>query len=289
MDFIKLIADFTGMKPDDIKKNIQKDDGSYADAAESYIQDLLKNKLEKLVFTDDKKREMAENFEKKGYAEAMKKVNTKLADLFPKAEITPEANIDDVIGKIKTTKVEPLPEDQIKLHPIFRELEKNTVPKSDYEKAVSEFESYKKDINRTQKLNKVKELAESHLVDYRMPEDPKLKQKRIDAFISQSFGGFDFEDDGNDFILMRDGKREEDEMRNAVTASRRIKEQADIFFDRKIKGTPPGTPPAGTPPPADPDKQKEPATVDEFNQVRRILEGKELVEYSKKYMDKFKG
>lgn len=289
MNFLKVIADFTGMKEDDIKKNVQKEDGTFAEAAEAYITDLLKSKADKLVFTDEKKKEMAENFERKGFAEAMKQTNSKLAELYPKAEITQDMKLDEVVKVIKTQKIEPMPEDQIKLHPIYRDLEKNTIPKTEYEKKVQEFEGFKKDITRKQMLGKVEKMAEQLLNDYKMPDDAKLKQKRMEAFISQTFAGFDLEQDGDDLLLLRDGKRYEDDKYNAITASRRILEQADIFFDRKVKGTPPGTPPPGKNDPELPvNKEKEPLTVEEYTATAKTLQGKELVEYAQKYRAKFR-
>jgi hypothetical protein len=286
MDYLNIIAGYVGLTPEDIKKNIENADGTIKDVAESYLQDLLKAKADKLVFTDEKKKEMAENFEKKGFAAAMATVNTKLSEIYPQADIKPDSKLDDVITNIKSMKVQPIPEDQVKLHPIYRELEKNTVPRTELEKVNNEFEAYKKGITREQHLSKIKTIAEQLLDGYKMPEDVGLKSKRLDAFISNSFGGFDFENDGDDLILIKDGKRFEDKSYNAVTAKKRIEEQADIFFDRKVKGTPPGTPPEKQED-RKPDAQQEPRTIHEFNATRSKLSGKELLDYSEKYKSKF--
>lgn len=286
MKIEKIISDFVGISEEDIKKNILKEDGSYTDAAESYISDLLKEKVKKHATGSLLKEEEVKNYEKKGYKMAMEMAIGKLSEVYPDADLNKEMKFDDVVSTIKQKKIEPLPDDQIKLHPLYRELEKNRVPKEDYEKTLTEFENYKKGIQRKETLNSVKSLAYEILKDYKLPEDNILKQKRVDVFINHTFGGFDFEKDNNDFLLIKDGKRFEDENYNAVTATKRIKEQAEILFDRKEAAKPDGQ---------IQERQNQtqetavPTTIDEFNKMRAaISEPKELVEFNNKYKEKFK-
>lgn len=286
MKIEKIISDFVGISEEDIKKNILKEDGSYTDAAEGYISDLLKEKVKKHATGSLLKEEEVKNYEKKGYKMAMEMAIGKLSEVYPDADLNKEMKFDDVVSTIKQKKIEPLPDDQIKLHPLYRELEKNRVPKEDYEKTLTEFENYKKGIQRKETLNSVKSLAYEILKDYKLPEDNILKQKRVDVFINHTFGGFDFEKDNNDFLLIKDGKRFEDENYNAVTATKRIKEQAEILFDRKEAAKPDGQ---------IQERQNQtqetavPTTIDEFNKMRAaISEPKELVEFNNKYKEKFK-
>jgi hypothetical protein len=63
---LKVISEFTGSKFDEFKKKVLNDDGTPTEVADSYIKDLLSEKIKKVAFTDDKQKEIAENFEKKG-------------------------------------------------------------------------------------------------------------------------------------------------------------------------------------------------------------------------------
>jgi len=278
---LKIISEFTGSKFDEFKKKVLNDDGTPTEVADSYIKDLLSEKIKKVAFTDDKQKEIAENFEKKGRKETFTTVLTNLAELFPKSEITAEDKWEDAVKKVKGQNIEALPEDKIKLSEVYRNLEKNSIAKVEYEKLQGEFDGYKKSVKKGQFLNNMKTIVESKLADYRLPEDPKLKAKKIELMLNNTFADIDdFQPDGDDFLLLKDGKRLDDPANlNPITATRRITENIDLFFDRKEKGKPAGEPPAGTPPtPAD--KTAMPTSVEEFNKVRASLSGKELLEYN---------
>jgi hypothetical protein len=177
-----------------------------------------------------------------------------------------------------------LPEDKIKLSEVYRNLEKNSIAKTDFEKLQGEFEGYKKSVKKGQFINTMKTIVEGKLADYRLPEDPALKSKKIELMLNNTFADIDdFQPDGEDYLLLKDGKRLDDPANlNPITATRRISENIDLFFDKKEKGKPAGEPPANAPANAPADKTAMPNTIEEFNKVRRGLVGQELLDYNEK-------
>ena len=288
-NLLNVIATFTGIPIDDIKKNAVGEGDKLNDIGATYIGDLLKAKVNKHIVDPKLKDEEIQNYQKKGFKEAMELANSKLAEVYPDAEIGKEMKLDEVISKIKEKQITPLKDDDVKLHQVYRDLERSSIPFSEHETLKTEFEGFKKGIERKQTFNTLKKIAIERLEKYKLPDDKKALDNRVEAFIDHTFGGFDFDPEkgGKDYILIKDGKRYEDENLNAVTATKRIDQQAPIMFDLKVAGKATGEDQKDnlSPPPT---KDVAPTTLEEFNLIRAgIKDNKELVEFNNKYKGKF--
>lgn len=287
-EILNVIAEATGRNAEEIIKHSLKEDGTLTEVAAAYIKDLLADKIKKVSFADNDKKQIADDNYKRGQKETYKFVIKSIGELYPKADVNEDDKWEEVIKKVKATKIEPLKEDDVKLHPAYRELEKNSIPKTELDKIINEFEGYKKQVKRKEVLNNIESILDVNLVDYKLPDDELLKKKRKEIFINQVFADVeDFEQDEKDFILLKNGKRIEDKFSNPITAQKRLIENIPIFFDKKIAGTPKGDEHNNNNNNKT-DKTKMPTNIDEFNKIRATLSGKELIEYNQKGTDYLK-
>jgi hypothetical protein len=199
-----LISDETGVKQDAFEnlltldsakvKKLKSDSQTMFDKGYQKAEAEIKSKAEKSFkektgFNDD-----AENFEE-------------LLDKYveQQAKKTTQATDDDV----KKSQA------YLSLEKEFTKFKGESIPKADHEKFVNE-------ITRKEKLSKVKEIALKlrNEVNFEKADNPTVQGKRDDYFLRDITDEYDFEPAGeNDFIIIKDGKRMEDEHGNLIKFS----------------------------------------------------------------------
>ncbi len=287
-EFIKTIATFTGKTVEEVTKQVIADEKVNAEA----LQTMLREKLNSVITPEEKLTELKDNFYKKGQIETYKKVKDGMKTIYPKLEISEDAKFEDILTSIKQLKVELPDEEKIKASPVYVQLEQsineNYVKKDEYLKKENEFESYKRQIDRSKKTDVLKSVMKDILSkEYKLPESPQIAERQLSAF-GMVFDGYELEEIPNkqDFILIdKDGKRLEDADKNLITAKRKIEMDAPTFFEKKV---------AGKPNPIDdpnkgqhtPTKDKDgkftfapPSSVEEFEKTREKMSGEERIAY----------
>ena len=166
------------------------------------------------------KKSLQEQFEqgvKKGYKEGKEELE---AELKAAASIESNAIGSDLVKEVVNAISEcNLPsEEQIKTHSAYLELEKSSVPKTEFTRVSEEFETYKLNQDRLSKLKNVKDKVLTIFQELKpiVSENPVVAQTRLEDFLYK-FDGYDYEHgDNGDFTILKDGKRVEDEHANAV-------------------------------------------------------------------------
>jgi len=143
--------------------------------------------------------------------------------------------------------------DDIKTHPDYIALEKKLqsdyIPKDDYEVIRGEYDEFKQKVQRDSILSKVRSDADSifQSLHPQLPKDPKRAKNQKDLFFKQ-LEQFDYQvaEDGN-HIILKDGKRLENDNMNPVLFGDFVKQKTLEFFDvdeQSTKGNS-GVDPAG--------------------------------------------
>jgi hypothetical protein len=255
MDILKIVSKITGITSAELKEKITNEDGSFNDIAESYVSDLLSDKLK-----SKPDKTILESYEKKGFKEAMKIASNAIVKNF-KVEIKEDEKIEEIIAKIRVEDLTP-------------ELEKIKKEKEEIE---TNFNTFKKQINQKENISKIKSIAESKLINYKLPDEIEKKQKRIDAFVKTLFLDVeDYQEEKGKIYLIKGSERILDENSAPITAEKRIEEQLDMYFDKKEKGKPAGTRKQ------DDEGDGIPRSRKEYDEVVSGLRGKELYEYNQK-------
>jgi hypothetical protein len=184
----------------------------------------------------------------KGYQKAEAEIKSKAEKSFKeKTGFNEDAEsfeelLDKYIEKQATApKKSVLTDDDVKKHPAYLALEKERVPKAEYDKVKTEFEDYKAGVSRNEKMNSIKSkvLNKFNTFQIEQIENPTVKAKRTDLFLRE-FDGYDYEMDGDNVIIIKDGKRLEDDHGNLVQFDKFIENTAQehfVFLKQSPKGS----------------------------------------------------
>jgi len=199
-------------------------------------------------------------------------------------EADDSATIEDMIETFKESNKSKSKhtDDDIKVHPVYRELEKNSVKKAEYEALRTEFDSYKASEEKNKVLGNVKPKVWDVVSKMNpvLEANTKVAETRKNTFINAVISGVEIVADGDDIVLMKDGKRLEDKLGNPVSFDSYVKGEAENYFEFK-KQEPKGGAGNGNNPP-DPEGQfTAPKTIEEFNAKRAEMKGEDLVKYSR--------
>jgi len=127
-------------------------------------------------------------------------------------------------------------DEQIKAHPLYVALEKERVPKEDYNKLNTDFEEFKSNLDKTQRLSRIKNDVLSILPTFNpvISENQVVAQTRQQDFL-QKFEGYEYElqEDGN-HIIKRNGSRIEDPHGNPIKFKDFVKDVAALNYDFKV-------------------------------------------------------
>ena len=122
--------------------------------------------------------------------------------------------------------------DDVRKHPAYLELEKSSIRKSEYDKLLSDYDTFKKNLEREKVMSKVSTKALDILEKLNpvIEENPTVAKKRKDIFL-QEFNSFDYEFDGVDYIIpLKEGKRVQDKHGNAIAFETLVREAAEQNF-----------------------------------------------------------
>jgi hypothetical protein len=136
--------------------------------------------------------------------------------------------------------------DDVKTHPDYikleRKIESEFIPKSMLDEKLTEFESFKKAVERDKTVGKVKDDARKvfRSLNPILSKDPKRASNQESEFLAK-LDSFDYQvqEDGN-HVILKDGKRIENENFNPVSFADFVKAKAaDLydFADQPIKGS----------------------------------------------------
>lgn len=232
---------FTGTKlfnlnEDEFKKIILDDDGNIRNNAGDLILDKDKARVDK--WKSD--RDDAYN---KGHQKATKEALTSAETKFKEItgwEGNGEEGFDDMVkafleDQAKKSKKPTLSDDDVKKHPLYLELEKSRIPKEEYEKIKGEYEDFKKNTSRNQILQGIKSKAWG-IVSQKNPilsENQAVAENRRNDFLAK-FGGYDYqEQDDGTIIVLKEGKRLEDDHGNPQQFENFVMGLASLNFDFK--------------------------------------------------------
>lgn len=141
----------------------------------------------------------------------------------------------------KSPKKSALTPDDAKKTPEYLALEREfakhkseSMPKSEHDKFVQEIE-------KKEKMNSIKSkvLNKFNTFQIEQIENPTVKAKRTDLFLRE-FDGYDYEMDGDNVIIIKDGKRLEDDHGNLVQFDKFIENTAQehfVFLKQSPKGS----------------------------------------------------
>lgn len=174
----------------------------------------------------------------KGYQKAEAEIKSKAEKSFKeKTGFTEDAeNFEELLDKYieqqaKNPKKSAMTDDDVKKHPAYLALEKERVPKAEYDKVKMEFEDYKACVSRNEKMSAIKSKVLNKFNSFQIEqiENPTVKAKRTDLFLKE-FDAFDYEMDGDNVIIIKDGKRLEDDHGNLVQFDKFIENTAQEHF-----------------------------------------------------------
>lgn len=136
--------------------------------------------------------------------------------------------IEEYVSKnVKTT----LTTDDVRKHPSYIELERNSIKRADYEKLQGEYETYKKQLDREKVMSKVHHKALDILEKLNpvIEDNPRVAERRKQIFL-QEFDKFDYEFDSDYIIPVKEGKRIQDDHANAIGFETLVRTAAENNF-----------------------------------------------------------
>lgn len=142
-------------------------------------------------------------------------------------------------------------EDQVKKHPAYIALESERVPKTEYDKIKSEYDDYKTSEERNRIMGMVT-ISAWDLVAAKSPiieKNETVAANRRRDFLSK-LSAYDYELQSNgDPIVIKDGKRLENEHGNLITFKTFVSDLSDLYFEFRAQdevGNAGNKPPAGS-------------------------------------------
>lgn len=212
--------------PEELSELIYKDE----DISETAVENILNADAERVKrIRKEAETDGFNNGHKKGLAETMTGFEQ---DLRSRYGIKSDAQGVDLVEEIviKNQKTS-LGEDDVKKHPAFLQLEKNTVRKDEYNRLMTEFETYKLNLEKEKVLDKVHKKALDVLSKLNpvIEDNPVVAENRKRMFLKE-FDAFDYEFEGDYIMPVKDGKRVQDKHGNPVGFESQVRSIAEKNF-----------------------------------------------------------
>lgn len=212
--------------PEDIKRMVYEGD----QVSETAIELLLKEDAERI-------KRIQKEFEIKGFDNGFSKAKGETLSEFEnrlKAKFgvdTTSQGIDLVEELLIKAQKSNLNADDVKKHPAFLELERSTVRKDEYNKLMNEYETYKNNISRNEKMKRIHAKALEHFEKLNpvIEEDPIVAKTRKEKFLKE-FDAFDYEVDGEYIMPVKNGTRISDEYGNPLGFESLVRDIASKNF-----------------------------------------------------------
>lgn len=185
-------------------------------------------KIERLQ--GDKKADWDKAYSK-GKAETAKRFEKTFLELT--GHKTEKATFEEMVEEYNSKKPKSTAED-IKTNPMYLELERSSVPKTDYEALQKQFEQFKSEQGRARVLDVVKSKAWDITAKKNpiLSENPAVASTRREDFL-RKFEGYDYRIDGDNILVLKEDQRVEDNQGNARTFESFVMDMAESNFDFK--------------------------------------------------------
>jgi hypothetical protein len=184
----------------------------------------------------------------KGHKTAKKESLTDYEKALKAAGILDEADSghESIIAKFESIKAgntkAALTDDDVKKHPAYlayeEKVKKEYLPKSEHDAKLAEFQSKIDNISKAEKVQKLKEAALKYFDpnNYILSETPEIRQNQINTVIEKILNQFeDAEFVGDSIVMIKDGKKWEDEHGNTRSFTVLIDAVAGTFYDKKAQ------------------------------------------------------
>lgn len=235
---IQALTKWFNKSEDEVTKMIYDTEGKVSESAFENISTMDAARVSK--FSSEK-----ETHFKNGEAKATERVNKQAAKLIKESlgidtdsdvltEVLDEAK-NQIEAKTKK-KVEPLTDEAVKQHPLYIKLEKERVPKTEYEKVVAEFENHKATIEQEKVFSMIDEQALLKLKamnpDFDRYKDSPQVLNTLQTAFKTALREYSYKPDGNGgfIVLNKAGERVNDEHGNPVTIDHVVKQKAPDYF-----------------------------------------------------------
>jgi len=226
-----------GMTDEEAQSLIKKtDDGE--ELAENFVEILAQKDRERIGRLQSSFKDQLTEMHDKGYKKAQKEALSKF-EKEVKEKYGYETDkfgielVDDIVsmnkgkGQVEDIKTHP---EYIKLE---RKLQSDFIPKTEYEEITNQFESFKTNVEKQKVTSRVKEDARKlfRSLNPILSKDPKKAANQENEFLSK-LDNFDYQvnDDGN-HVIIKEGKRLENENLNPVAFSEFVKTKASELYD----------------------------------------------------------
>lgn len=217
------------------------DDGSLSDDLVENAADVLKKldveRVKKLRETADSSghKKALEDQRKRGYKEAREELEKELRETYGiESDKTGADLVADIVAKAAKS---DLPDDKVKRHPLFLDLEKRFKTEVSTLKEQHEAERGELEKQYAKKFTladvKARALSELDKMNPVLHENPAIAAKLKSVFASE-FEHFDFERQENgEYLVLKGEKRLEDDHGNPVGFDKLVKETASQYFTFK--------------------------------------------------------
>lgn len=236
---------------DDIAKVLPENEEDFKES--DFKEHFLKLDKDRIAAINEHNGDKFEQGIKKGEKNAHEKRENEIREAF---DIDPDKELKgiDLVNKVielnaKKTKADPskLSDEELKSHPSVIKLlnEKDKSFKTREQELKDEYDSKIASYEKQKVVDRVDKKALSLLDELNLilPEDSN-KAKNQKGFVLRDLKDFDWQEDGDDLIPLKDGKRHENDHGHAFTLKELVKSSAEKYFDFK-KADDRDTPPAG--------------------------------------------
>lgn len=204
--------------------------GDDEDLKDDALKTLEKADADRVQTLKGDSKTIFDNGYKKAQGEVLGKLEKEISDKYDIKSDKKGIELFDEIIELKTTPSD-LTDDKIKVHPLYRNLEKESAKKikEAEDAAQSKIDAKEKEITRNSTLSKIKALADAKLKELKPifnTIDPTKVQNQIDKLLLSELNGYDYEIQGEDIIVMKDGKRLEDPHGKAISFDDLVKKTA---------------------------------------------------------------
>lgn len=198
-------------------------------------------------------------------------------------EIGEGEELSDVVAKwhSENKKKSTFTDDDVKKHPLYRQLEKERVPKEEHEKVLGEFEWYKQQAAKREVLAQVKPKVWSTVaaMNPKLPTDQSVAETYKTMFLN-NFDSYDYQIENDDILILKEGKRVEDSFGNPLKFQDFVKSNATKYFEFQKQEPTGGAGNKNDGNMGGAVNKPMPKSWDEFNATRATLTGKDLIDYS---------
>lgn len=204
--------------------------GQNGEVKEDALDSLLKMESEKIQRVKKDSVDVGfNNGYKKAQAETLSDFENKFKNKF--GFNSEQKGIDLVEEYISKNTKTTLTTDDVRKHPSYIELERNSVRRSDFEKLQTEYEGYRKQLEKEKVMNRVntKALEILEKLNPVIEDNPRVAQKRKEIFLKE-FEKYDYEFDSDYIIPVKEGKRVQDDHANAIGFETLVRNFAENNF-----------------------------------------------------------